>query len=217
MTADPANLRRPRPYTRPDAGSATAIARIHGLLTVQTIVVVLLTINRLSSLTLGYVAANGFLRWVDFHNLLTLPLISLVSLVLLKNHLEQLAAAAGVRVRAWLGLVFVLGVYLYGAGYGAHEVTNYLHTRFCASGPADDLCAIVIFNDDSFSHWVWFAGFVLLNGALLLLQADAPLARPLGWGDVAWLALNGLFIAAGIFANLAFETIGLDLYIVAAL
>lgn len=28
---------------------------------------------------------------------------------------------------------------------------------------------------------------------------------------------NGLFIAAGIFANLAFEAIGLDLYIVALL
>lgn len=34
---------------------------------------------------------------------------------------------------------------------------------------------------------------------------------------MAWLIGNGLFIGAGIVANLAFEVIGLDLYVVALL
>jgi hypothetical protein len=75
----------------------------------------------------------------------------------------------------------------------------------------------VVFNDDEFSHWVFFTGFVLVNGALMLLQTIYPHRgglRPLDW---ALLVFNGLFIGAGVFANLAFEVIGLDLYIVAVL
>jgi hypothetical protein len=207
------------PTERADARQEErGMARIHLLLSVQTAVVLLLTVNRLSSLTLGYVAGNEFLRWVDFHNLLTLPLISLSAFYLLKRRLDQAAAPAASVAVAWIGYAFLVGTYLYGAGYGAHEVTNYLHVRFCAAPEAanDALCRIIVFNDDEFSHWVWFAGFVLINAALLLLQAVAPLGRPRA-ADVALLVGNGLFIALGIFANLGFEAIGLDLYVVAAL
>jgi hypothetical protein len=198
------------------------IGRIHLWLTVQTIVVVLLTVNRLSSLTLDYVAANEFLRWVDLHNLLTLPLISLFALYWLKRAVERPHAVRSM-VEEWLGFCFVLGVYLYGAGYGVHEMTNYLHLRFCAEAGLSanqgvtDLCRIVIFNDDSFSHWVWFAGFTLLNGTLLLFQAVGSRMGRLRGRDVGLLMVNGAVIGVGIFANLAFEVIGLDLYVVALL
>lgn len=196
--------------------STTArLAPIHALLSVQSVVVLLLSINRLSRLTLDYVLPNEFLRWVDLHNLLTLPLISVTAFYLLKQHLEAAPTIAKRARSRWLGLVFVLGVYLLGAGYGNHEVTNYLHARFCVDDDASALCRIVIFNDDEFGHVLWFAGFVLINVALLLVQARHPQrARLTGW-DVALLVLNGLLIGAGIFANLAFEEIGLDLYVVA--
>jgi hypothetical protein len=191
------------------------IRRIHFYLAVQSAVVVLLSINRLSSLTLGYVSRNEFLRWVDFNNLLTLPLVSLVAFYFLKRELE-----VGIDHRldgrhTALGLVFLTGAYLFGAGYGVHEITNYLHARFCLSGASSDLCRIVIFNDDQFSHWVWFVGFLMINLSLLLLQALIPSPSKLSRGDLVLLILNGLFIGAGIFANLAFERIGLDLYVVA--
>lgn len=188
--------------------------RIHSLLTVQTVVVILLSVNRLSSLTLGYVAPNEFLRWVDFHNLLTLPLISLIAFYLLKATLEGAHAARHSRFYHVVGLLFFVGIYLYGAGYGAHEVTNYLHTRFCLGATPSDICSIVIFNDDEFSHWVWFAGFAFINAALLFTQALFQQEQPAMRSDLAWLVVNGLFIALGIFANLAFEAIGLDLYVV---
>lgn len=59
--------------------------RIHVLLAVQSLVIILVSINRLSSLTTGYVTANEFLRWVDFNNMLVLPLISMVAFYLLKK------------------------------------------------------------------------------------------------------------------------------------
>jgi len=201
-----------------------SLAGLHGLLAVQSLVIVLLTVNRLSPLTLGYVAPNEFLRWVDLNNMLVLPLISLVGFYLVKRRLE-LSDQAGARDGAAhlaLGLAFIVGAYLLAASYGDHEVTNYLHARFCepAAGPGSafsDLCRIVIFNDDEFSHWVFFTGFVLINGALMLLQVLFPHRAPLTAADVALLVVNGVFIGLGVFANLAFEVIGLDLYVVALL
>lgn len=149
--------------------------------------------------------------------MLILPLASLVASYLLKKQLE---ANGPPRSRRWAGLLnlaFIVGVYLLGASYGDHEVTNYLHARFCANDEANALCRIVIFNDDEFSHWVFFAGFVLVNAALMFLQVVYPYPGQVKAPDQVGLALNGLFIGAGIFANLAFEVIGLDLYVVALL
>jgi hypothetical protein len=193
------------------------LATTHALLAAQSLVVMLLSINRLSSLTAGYVLPNQFLRWVDLNNMLLLPLASLVAIYALKQHLEYDSAARWGLAHRLLGFVFVVGVYLLGAGYGDHEVTNYLHARYCADGDASDLCRIIIFNDDEFSHWVFFAGFVLMNAALMLLQVVFPYEGRPATRDIALLALNGLFIGAGVFANLAFEEIGLDLFVVALL
>ncbi len=203
--------------------SPTTLTRIHWLLGVQTLVIVLGSLNRLGSWTLGYVAANEFLRWVDLHNMLTLPLISLAAFYLLKKEIEWGGIVDNGRHTAadwWpllLNLAFIIGLYLIAVSYGSHETTNYLHARFCPDGAASDLCRIVIFNDDEFSHWLFFAGFVLLNGALMLLQVIYPWRGQMRGRDTAVLIGNALFIALGIFANLGFEEIGLDLYIVLGL
>lgn len=185
----------------------------------QSLVIVLGSVNRLGSFTLGYVSSNRFLRWVDLVNLLPLPILSLVAFYFLKRELETgYGAGRGPEAR-WepaLQVTFVLGVYLLGAGYGIHEVGNYLHTRFCPD-EGSALCRLIAFHDDEFSHWLFFAGFVMVNAALMLLQAVFPYDGPVGSKDRALIVFNGLFIAAGIFANLAFEEIGLDLYIVALL
>ena len=193
------------------------LRRIHVLLAVQSLLVVGVSINRLGKWTLGYVASNEFLRWVDFHNMLTLPLVSIVAFYLLKKEVEAAGPSRSDRGQLWANVAFVVGVYLLGAGYGDHEVTNYLHSRFCGRGDASPLCRIVAFNDDEFSHWVFFAGFVLVNAALMLLQALFPRREATSGRGTALIALNAVLIGAGIFANLAFERIGLDLWIVALL
>src|SRR3712207_808649 len=83
------------PYPIPGATRPVehGLAYIHALLTVQSVVIVLLSINRLSSRTLGYVSANEFLRWVDVNNMLILALLSLIAFYLLKKHLEYESSA----------------------------------------------------------------------------------------------------------------------------
>ena len=191
--------------------------RIHSLLAVQSVVAILVSINRLGTWTLGYVLPNEFLRWVDFNNMLVLPLISLVAFYLLKKTIEYDSPAREGRTHLTINLIFIVGLYFLGASYGDHEVTNYLHTRFCLQDSTSDLCRIVIFNDDEFSHWIFFTGFVMVNAALLFLQMVFPYRGEVTTGDASLLIGNAVFLAAGIFANLGFEEIGLDLYVVALL
>ena len=191
--------------------------RIHSLLAVQSVVAILVSINRLGTWTLGYVLPNEFLRWVDLNNMLVLPLISLVAFYLLKKTIEYDSPVREGRTHLTINLIFIVGLYFLGASYGDHEVTNYLHTRFCLQDSTSDLCRIVIFNDDEFSHWIFFTGFVMVNAALLFLQMVFPYRGEVTTGDVSLLVANAVFLAAGILANLGFEEIGLDLYIVALL
>ena len=105
---------------------APSLSRIHLLLLAQTIVVILVSVNRLTPITTGYVAANEFLRWVDFNNMLILPLISTVAFYLLKKQLEYDSLAREGHCHLALNLTFIIGIYLLAASYGNHEVTNYL-------------------------------------------------------------------------------------------
>jgi hypothetical protein len=191
--------------------------RIHALLGVQSLVAILVSINRLGTWTLGYVLPNEFLRWVDFNNMLVLPLISVVASYLLKKTIEFDSPERDSRPHIAWNLVFIVGLYLLAASYGDHEVTNYLHQRFCETDTTSDLCRIIIFNDDEFSHWIFFLGFVMVNAAILFIQNLFPHRGQITARDSVLLGLNALFLGAGIFANLGFEEIGLDLYVVALL
>ena len=191
--------------------------RIHALLGVQSLVAVLVSINRLGTWTLGYVLPNEFLRWVDFNNMLVLPLISVAASYLLKKTLEYDSPQRESKAHLAWNLIFIVGLYLLAASYGNHEVTNYLHQRFCATDTTSDLCRIIIFNDDEFSHWIFFAGFVMVNVAILFIQNLFPHREKITNTNFALLAFNALFLGAGVFANLGFENIGFDLYVVALL
>jgi len=191
--------------------------RIHTLLAVQSILAIFVSINRLSTWTLGYVLPNEFLRWVDFNNMLVIPLISLVATYLLMKTIEYNSPARDGRAHIAWNLVFIIGLYFTAASYGDHEVTNYLHARFCLNDTASDLCRIVIFNDDEFSHWLFFTGFIMVSAAILFIQEIFPHREQFKNLDVGLLFLNSVFLGAGIMANLGFEEIGLDLYVVALL
>lgn len=164
--------------------------RIHALLGIQSLVAILVSLNRLGAWTLSYVLPNEFLRWVDFNNMLVLPLISVVASYLLKKTIEYDSPQRESRSHMAWNLVFIIGLYLLAAGYGDHEVTNYLHQRFCAGDATSDLCRIVIFNDDEFSHWIFFTGFVMVNAAILIVQGIFPHRGQITRTDYALLAMR---------------------------
>jgi len=117
-------------------------------------------------------------------------------------------------LEANVSITFVIaGVYFFGASSGTHEVTNYLNTRFCDAGKVDtQICNIISYNDDEFSHIVYYLGFVLMNIVLMVTEYNIGQEKGMTKKAKGIVAANAIFIGLGIFANLAFEEIGLDLY-----
>ncbi len=184
--------------------------RVHWILSGLSLTIILLSINRLTSLTSGYLQPFEFLRWLDFNAMLPIPLLSIVLYYLLKREVIT-------KTPLWLGVLLVVGIYLFGAGSGDHEVTNYLHGRYCDNHKLPiSACQIIIYNDDSFSHYIYYLGFISINVALMLLEYNQPQAKATSKKDLIFISVNAAVIALGIFANLAFEETGVDIPVFSA-
>ncbi|MFJ7495097.1 hypothetical protein ACIQZB_28635 [Streptomyces sp. NPDC097727] len=201
------------PGTGPQAGPARlAHGRLHLLLTLNSLVVVLVSVNRKAGGTLAYIADNQFLRRVEVGNMV-LGLCTVLLYYLVTAHLVSDSRRRWRGATLALGVLFTAGAYVYALSLGDHEVTNYLHGRFC-SDSLPPICRIVAYNDDVFSDVVFLAGFTLLNVTVMVTQFLFPTDRaPRLWDNVL-IAVNALFISAGITANLAFEKAGFDPFVI---
>ena len=189
------------------------LRRIHLLLTAQSVVLVLASINRLWSATDAEILPGEALRVVDVMNLLVLAPASALLFLLLLEHV--LAGAAG-QSHAVLRVAFAGALYLFAASYGMHEPADYLNQRFCGGDGDPALCAIVAYQDDELSHSLYFAGLIGISTVLLLAQSASTIGVLPTGRDLRAVLANASLVAAAIVANLGFEEIGLDLVVVAA-
>jgi len=188
--------------------------RVHLLLTGLSITILLLSFNRLTSFTLSYLQPYDFLRWLDFNAMIPIPLLSILLYYFLLREVTYKFSFKKTKLYVFLFALFIVGVYLFGASSGNHEVTNYLNTRFCERGTIDSpLCNIIAYNDDEFSHIIYYLGFVFMNIVLLFMEYNMPRQKGMIKKDYIYISANAIFIGLGIFANLAFEEIGIDLYV----
>ena len=191
--------------------------KIHLILTGLSINIILLSLNRLTKLTSSYLEPFEFLRWLDFNAMLPIPLMAVLLYFLLRQQIVYDSPFKKKALFVILNILLISGIYFFGAGSGDHEVTNYLHATFCDKQILNkSLCNIVVFNDDKFSHYVYYLGFILMNISLMLLEYNLPRKKSVAVKDLFFIVPNSLFIALGIFANLAFEEIGIDLWVFAS-
>jgi hypothetical protein len=188
--------------------------RLHLLLAAQSLILVLASVNRLWSGTDAEILPHGSLRVVDLVNLLVLvPASALAFHLLLEHLLPDLSRSA----RRALRVAFVAGLYLFAISYGMHEPADYLSARFCDNGDGGSLCDVVGYQDDQLSHALYFAGLIGIDAVLLVAQAKATtLGTGLTARDRSLVLANASVVALAIAANLGFEAIGLDLFVVAA-
>lgn len=178
------------------------------LLTAQTLLLIAASLNRLTDFSSGHVAESQFLRWRDFNHLMVFPPLTVIVAI----GFRQVLLCVGGKQRGWVDLLFVISVYFLGAGYGVHELANYLSTLAKTREELDPVFREVIrYNDDDFSHWVFFAAFVALNIVMLLWQAANPFQTRLSLIDKTICVVNALVLSAAIFANLTRGELGFDL------
>ncbi|MBI2612008.1 hypothetical protein HYW54_04675 [Candidatus Gottesmanbacteria bacterium] len=188
--------------------------KIHLILTGLSLTIILLSLNRLTPWTQGYLQPFDFLRYMDLFAMIPIPLFSVLLYWLLRNEILYDHPFRRTLLYTILNLLLITGIYFFAAGSGDHEVTNYLNLRFCNVGKTDSpICNIIDYNDDVFSHYIYYIGFVLLNIPLMLFEYHLPRKKEATKKDLILVSINGLFIALGIFANLAFEEAIIDLIV----
>jgi uncharacterized membrane protein YhdT len=186
--------------------------KLHYLLSGLTVVIVALSLNRLTSLTNGHLQPYDFLRWVDFNAMIIIPLATVLLYYLVMRDVRGHGRYYHGRWLVWLELVFMAGVVLYAVSSGDHEPTNYFHGHFCADRMVQPrLCDAIAYHDDGFSHYLYYAGVILLTLGLLGIERLRPRVAAMRGSDLAIVLVNAGLIAAGIFANLAFEPAQIDL------
>lgn len=188
--------------------------RIHLILSGLSLSIIILSINRLTPYTQAYLQPFEYLRYMDMFAMLPIPLFSVLLFWLLRNEILNNHTVKKTAIFTFLNLLLISGIYFFAAGSGDHEVTNYLNYRFCDAGEiSNPICNIISFNDDVFSHYIYYAGFVLLNIPLMAFESMMPRKKSASKKDILLISLNALFIALGIFANLAFEEAVIDLVV----
>ena len=188
----------------------TRILRLHPitrLVWFNSLVVVLVTIERFSPTTRIVLAPHAFLSLHQLVQTVVLILASVVLAMLLfwetSGHLKALPGRSAV----WLSVVFVAGAYLYGAGEGLHELASYLLGSRCDTDhPVGDLCGGLFVNDFYTGNILFFTGAALLTGVPIIAERlnDAPdLRRP----ATLPLILNAIVYSLTVVAYAAFDTV----------
>ncbi|MFW6414256.1 MAG: hypothetical protein ACOCZS_03035 [Verrucomicrobiota bacterium] len=107
-------------------------------------------------------------------------------------------------------LLFVIGVYLLGVGFGMHEPMNVLSTF---SVKQESLRRSIQFFDDGLGHWVFFAGFMLLVLAIVRGETKNPLPESFQWIGNVTVGITGISVGTVIFINMYREDTLVDLIV----
>lgn len=116
-----------------------------------------------------------------------------------------------------LALCFVIGIYLYGAGEGWHEVASFTLNTYCdVHALSGNLCNGLFINDYYAGNIIFFIGGLLVTVPLLLLASYYP-EKAFSKKEMAILIANSLVFAFTWFAYAAFDKVLVGLFFSAVL
>lgn len=181
--------------------------RLNFFLTLSSLNVLLVTIERFSFTTKIILQPYSFLR---FHEVIQMSVIILATVVIpffilqeLTRNFESLKTQRGLI----LGLIFLIGVYFYATGNGVHELGSHLFNTFCDTKQFRTiLCGAMFFNDYYFGNILYFLGAILMTIPLLLFERKNPNPK-FTKKDFIILFINSLVFAFTIFAYAAFDRV----------
>lgn len=171
-----------------------------------TLVLALAAVNRLSPVPI--------LRepFVDALRLCDILVLFVFAPLAVWMHWQLLKTVSGARV-SFSRILFILGVYCLGVGFGMHEPMNALSLRAVHS-PA--LRESIRFFDNGLGHWVFFGGFMLGVLAVVWAEAFNPLPEPMGARAAAGTLILGMVIGFIVFMNMYREDTVVDVAVLGA-
>ena len=121
--------------------------KLHILLTLSSLIVILVSIERFSPTTRILLQPDSYLH---LHELLQMTTLILFTVVIPAFVLQELTGNFSLlrsRKGALLALLFVIGVYFYATGNGLHEVANFLFGYYCPTDHFESAICKSLFAD----------------------------------------------------------------------
>jgi hypothetical protein len=180
--------------------------RLHVLLTLSSLNVLLVTIERFSFTTQIILQPYSFLRLHEVVQMATLILFTvLIPLFVLREVTDNFAT---LKTSAGMALLvcFIIGIYFYATGNGIHELASFQLNTFCPTPPDSVMCQGMFFNDFYFGNGLYFIGAFLLNTSLIVLEGMHP-SSPASRRDMIYITLNALVYSLAIIAYAAFDVV----------
>jgi len=170
------------------------------LFTLNSLTVILVTLERYSFTTRILLNPYGFLRLHELVQITTLILFTVIIpffiLRLVTSNFDLLKSTKGFL----LGLLFIIGIYFYATGNGIHELSSFNFNQFCnVTNFQGSLCGSFFINDYYTGNILYFLGAALTIIPLLLFQKINP-TKSFTKVQLAILLINSLVYAFTIFA-----------------
>jgi hypothetical protein len=186
--------------------------RINIIVSLYTLTAVVIIIERLLPITRVLLQPYDFIRLHELNQtVIFLPITVILSFFILQsvtNNFQMLNRGLNII----LGVVFLCGAYLYGAGEGWHEVASFTLNTYCdTQNLAGNLCQGLFINDYYAGNLIFFVGGVMMNTVLLVLATQQRMER-FDNKDMAILLVNSLVYAFTWFTYAAFDVVLLGLY-----
>lgn len=181
--------------------------RLNWLLTLSTVTILLVIIERLSFTTKIILQPYYFLR---LHEAVQMVFIILATVIIpffilkeVTNNFEKLKTTKGLI----FAVTFITGIYFYSTGNGLHEVASYLFNTFCDTDHfTSRACGSMFFNDYYFGNILYFIGAYLMNIPLILYELSKPFVE-FDRKNLIILTINAVLYSVAIIAYAALDRV----------
>ncbi|OGG16633.1 hypothetical protein A3D77_08115 [Candidatus Gottesmanbacteria bacterium RIFCSPHIGHO2_02_FULL_39_11] len=187
------------------------MSKLNWLLTLSSLNVILVTIERFSFTTQILLPPDNFLRLHEVFQIATLILFTVILPALYLKELTKNFELLKKRKGAILLLVFIAGVYFYATGNGIHELGSFFFNQYCPTQNFSSIqCKGMFINDYYFGNGLYFFGAALLVIPLLMFERISGTDK-VSKKDKIILIVNSIFYSLTIFAYAAFDRVEVGL------
>jgi hypothetical protein len=151
--------------------------RLHILFSLNSLAVVLVSVERFSFTTRVLLQPYNFLR---LHEAIQITILILATVIipflLFKEATGDFSLLTkGSKKNLALAVIFVSGVYFYASGNAFHELASFLFNQYCdVTRVAGALCSGFFFNDYYIGNILYFIGAFLMTITLILFEVSQP-------------------------------------------
>ena len=181
--------------------------RLNLYLTLTSLTVVAVTLERFSPTTKILLQPDNYLRLHEVFQMSVLILASVLIPCFVLYHVTNGFRTVKSNYEKFLVILFAAGIYFYATGNGAHEIASFLFNNYCPQNNfATAFCKSSFFDDYYFGNIMYFFGAFFMTVPILLLERLNP-TKDFTKKDYIILIINSLVYSLAIIAYAALDRV----------